>query len=309
MKTVDLRGVTVATVLPFDEAGAIDWRSYERLLEYCALPDSIQAVFVNGHAGEATSLSPEERDAVIRRTRSFIGKAKPLLAGVVPLGVEDAIQQARAAEEGGADCIVIFPPPALGGGAAAKPDAPVAFIDKVTAAVDIPASIFQFPLASAFGYSTDALAEIARLPKVIAVKEGSNTMLAYEENYRRLKKVAPDVAMLPSNFDWFLPQLAVGADGLLSGLASLTPAWLADLWGAADRCDLRAMREASDRLYPIVRAIYGPSPIIDMHTRIKVGLQEMGIIGCAKPRLPLVPVIQEIERMVRAIVSSSGFNR
>src|SRR3546814_11542193 len=81
MKTVDLRGVTVATVLPFDEAGAIDWRSYERLLEYCALPSSIQAVFVNGHAGETTSLSLEERDSVIRRTRSLLGKEKPLQLG------------------------------------------------------------------------------------------------------------------------------------------------------------------------------------------------------------------------------------
>src|SRR3546814_16226125 len=123
-------------------------------------------------------------------------------------------------------------------------------------------------------------------------------MLAYEENYRRLKEVAPDVAMLPSNFDWFLPQLAVGADGLLSGLASLTPAWLADLWVAADRFDLRGMRTASDRPHPIVRALYGPSPIIDMHTRIKVGHHAHAIFDCAHPRLPLVPVGRAIENLV-----------
>src|SRR3546814_13584223 len=123
-------------------------------------------------------------------------------------------------------------------------------------------------------------------------------MLAYEENYRRLKEVAPDVAMLPSNFDWFLPQLAVGADGLLSGLASLTPAWLADLWVAADRCDLRGMRTASDRLHPIVRAIYGPSPIIAMHTRIKVGLNALGTLYWAQPKLTSVVVGGSEERRV-----------
>ena len=305
MKHTDLRGVTVATVLPFDASGAIDWPGYERLLDYCAVPDTVAAVFVNGHAGEATSLSDEERSLVIRRTRAVIGPSKPLLAGVVPLGLADAIAQARAAEADGADCYVVFPPAGLGGGAAATTEAPLAFFEKVTSAVDIPASVFQFPIASGFGYATKALAAIAALPRIIAIKEGSNTMLAYEENYRALKSAAPDVAVLPSNFDWFLPQLAVGADGLLSGLASLTPGLLSDLWKAADAADLTAMRSASDRLYPIVRAIYGAAPIIDMHSRIKVGLVALGIFENASPRPPLLNIRPEIRSAIRDVVTAN----
>ena len=94
-----------------------------------------------------------------------------------------------------------------------------------------------------------------------------------------MKAVRPDLAFLPSNFNWFLPQLAVGGDGILSGLASLTPHWLIDLWRAAQARDLEAMRAASDRLYPIVRTIYGAPPLIDMHTRIKVGLKKLGLIA------------------------------
>jgi len=308
MKSSDLRGVTVATVLPFDETGAIDWRGYENVLGHCAVPDSVAAVFVNGHAGEATSLSDEERSAVIRRTREVIGKDKPLLAGVIPHGVTDAIAQARAAQAAGADCYVIFPPASLGGGAAAT-EAPLAFFDAVTSAVDIPASVFQFPIASGFGYSTQALVAIASLPRVIAVKEGSNTMLAYEENYRALRGTSCDVAMLPSNYDWFLPQLAVGADGLLSGLASLTPDWLNDLWKAAEALDLAEMRRASDRLHPVVRAIYGPAPIIDMHTRIKAGLKALGVIADATPRLPLMPVKSDVEASILAAIEKSGLAR
>ncbi len=300
MKSSDLRGITVATVLPFDATGAIDWPSYARVLEHCAVPDTIAAVFVNGHAGEATSLDAAERVEVIRRTRDAIG-AKPLLAGVVPLGVADAIAQAHEAEDAGADAIVIFPPAALGGGAAST-SAPVEFVGAVTEAVSVPASIFQFPLASGLGYSTDTLVEIAKLPKVIAVKEGSNTMLAYEENFRALRREAPDVAMLPSNFDWFLPQLAVGADGLLSGLASLCPDELFALWDAAEKTDLAAMRKASDALHPLVRTVYGAAPIIDMHTRIKVGLEALGIIACAKPRLPLLEVAPAVADTVRRTV-------
>jgi 4-hydroxy-tetrahydrodipicolinate synthase len=306
IKSSDLHGVTVATVLPFDESSAIDWSSYERLLAYCAVPDTISAVFVNGHAGEATALSDEERAEVIRRTRRVVGPSKPLLAGVVPHGVDDAIAQAKAAVAAGADCVVVFPPAALGGGAAATPDAPVAFFEKIAGSIGVPVSVFQYPLASGLGYSTSALVGIAGVPGVIAVKEGSNTMLAYEENFRALRSAAPHVAMLPSNYDWFLPQLAVGGDGLLSGLASLIPDGLVELWRASEALDLAAMRQASDRLYPIVRTIYGAAPIINMHTRIKVGLKAMGVIRHAGPRLPLVPVKPDVEAEIVRTVKLAG---
>jgi 4-hydroxy-tetrahydrodipicolinate synthase len=292
MKKPDLRGVTVATVLPFHSDLTIDWDSYDRLLEYCARPDDIAAVFVNGHAGEGGSLSDEERQAVIERTRSRIG-SKPLLAGIIAHSTAEAIRLAKLAEAAGATCAVLFPPVALGGGASATPRAPVAFVRAVSAAIDIPVSIFQYPLASGLGYSSETLAEIAAIDGVIAIKEGSDTMLAYDENRRAVKNVNPDVVILPSNFNWFLPQLAVGGDGLLSGLVSLAPRLFAELWQAAVADDLKAMRAVNNRLYPIVRAIYGPAPIIDMHTRMKVGLKTLGIIAHAHPRPPLMPIAEQ----------------
>ncbi len=290
MKKPDLRGVTVATVLPFRDDLTIDWASYARLLDYCACPDGIAAVFVNGHAGEGGSLSDEERQMVIARTRAQIGN-KPLLAGIIAHSTAEAIEQARLAEVAGADCAVLFPPAPLGGGASATPRAPVAFVRAVSEAIGIPVSIFQYPVTSGFGYSRQTLAEIAALDRVIAVKEGSDTMLAYDENRRAVKQADPDVAFLPSNYNWFLPQLAVGGDGILSGLVSLVPHLFVELWQASVADDLKSMRAVNERLYPIVKSIYGPAPIVDMHTRMKVGLKTLGLIRNADPRPPLLPVL------------------
>ena len=299
-----LRGVVVATVLPFHKDGAIDWANYDNLLNYCATPRGISAVFVNGHAGEGASLTPAERADVITRTRKHVGQM-PLMAGVIAYSVEEAIEQAIQAEKAGADCAVLFPPPGLGGGATATPRAPVAYVKAVSDAVTVPVSIFQYPLASGLGFTTETLVEIARMPKVIAIKEGSDTMTAYEDNWRRVKAARPDLVFLPSNFNWFLPQLAVGGDGILSGLASLTPHWLVDLWRASEDNNLAAMRAANDRLYPIVRSIYAASPLIDMHTRIKVGLKKLGIIADATPRPPLMPVLTEVAARVESAVEEA----
>jgi 4-hydroxy-tetrahydrodipicolinate synthase len=304
MNKPDLRGVTVATVLPFHADLSIDWDGYARVLDYCACPDGVAAVFVNGHAGEGGSLTSDERHAVITRTRAHIGN-KTLLAGIIAHSTAEAISQAQQAEAASAECAVLFPPAPLGGGASADARAPVAFIRAVRDAIGIPVSIFQYPLSSGFGYSPQILAEIAAIEGVIAIKEGSDSMLAYDENCRAVKRANPDVAILPSNFHWFLAQLAVGGDGILSGLVSLAPHLFVELWQASLADDLKAMRAVNERLYPIVRAIYAPAPIIDMHTRIKVGLQALGLIGNAVPRPPLMPVLPVIRDAIATTVGEA----
>ena len=308
MRHVELADVIVATVLPFDEHGGIDWGSYRRLLDYCALPDGIGAVFVNGHAGEGAALTREERIRVIETTRDYVGPSRLLLAGIIPYCTSEAVEQARDAKAHGADVAVLFPIPSFAAGGAGT-EAPVTYVRTVVEEAGMPVSIFQYSLGSGCGYPTETLMRIAALPGVVGVKEGSDTMTAYEDNYRRLKAEAPHVAMLPSNFDWFLAQCAVGADGILSGLANLTPHFLVDLWRATQNLDLGAMRDASDRLYPIVRAIYGAPPRMDMHTRIKAGLVHLGVIDSAMPRPPLLPISEAVAARVARSVDEAGLAR
>jgi 4-hydroxy-tetrahydrodipicolinate synthase len=304
MRKPDLRGVTVATVLPFKDDLTIDWDGYARVLDYCACLDGVAAVFVNGHAGEGGSLSDEERQAVIERTRSHIG-AKPVLAGIIAHSTAEATRQAKLAESAGAVCAVLFPPAPLGGGASATSRGPIAFVRAVSEAIGIPVSIFQYPVTSGFGYSSQTLAEIAAIDGVIAIKEGSDTMLAYDENRRAVKTANPEIAILPSNYNWFLPQLAVGGDGILSGLVSLAPHLFVELWQASVADDLKAMRAVNERLHPIVRAIYGPAPVMDMHTRMKVGLKALGVIANADPRPPLMPILSELCDAISETVSTA----
>ena len=149
-RKLDLRGVTVATVLPFQADLTIDWDGYARVLDYCACPDGIAAVFVNGHAGEGGSLSDDERQAVIERTRAHVGRQaaarrhhRPFDRGGHPAG-ED--RRGRRRRLRGAVSAA-----ALGGGASATSRAPVAFVRAVSAAIDIPVSIFQYPVTSGLG--------------------------------------------------------------------------------------------------------------------------------------------------------------
>src|SRR5205823_12175374 len=113
----------------------------------------------------------------------------PILSGIIAYSVAEAVEQARQAEAAGANCAVLFPLPGLGAGATATSRAPLAYVKAVSGSIAIPVSIFQYPLASGLGFTTDTLVEMARLPQVIAIKEGSDTMVAYEDNWRKVKAV------------------------------------------------------------------------------------------------------------------------
>lgn len=304
-----LDGVTVATVLSFREDYTIDWKSYDRLLEYCATPKGINAVFVNGHAGEGATLTPAERIEVIRRTRAFIGQDKPLLAGIIAYSTADAISQARDAEENGADVAVVFPMPQFSAGASSDPRYIVDLVDHVLEATRLPISIFQQSVASGSGFTTPVLLELCKRERVIAIKEGSGDIGLYENNLRSIKSARSDVAILASNYHWLFAQMTTGADGILSGMASMIPHLLGELWDATVAGDLRRMRAVNDRIYPLVRTIYGAPPLIDMHTRMKVALEHLGIIESARPRLPLLPVTPEIGRGIIESVEAANLRQ
>lgn len=304
MTSLFLGGVTVATVLPFLPDGRIDWPSYDKLLGYCATPASTTAVFVNGHAGESSALRADERSDVIRFTRSRLRPGQKLVAGLVADHTADAEQQAREARDAGADVLTVFPLPA----SPTRTDGEVlAYVNAIATAGALPLALFQYPVGSGASYSTPLLAQLAALSTVVAVKEGSDTMSLYEDNWHAIRSASATVAVLPSNFDWFLAQLAVGGHGLLSGLASLVPQQLHDLWTASERNDLVAMRAVSDRLYPLVRAVYAlPRP--HMYARIKLALWQLGVIACPLSRtvreLPADDAIRIAAALTRTGLSS-----
>jgi 4-hydroxy-tetrahydrodipicolinate synthase len=278
-----LRRITVATILPFHDDGRIDWEGFARVLGYCTTQAGTQSVFVNGHAGESSALTPDERAEVIRFARRHIRADQCLVAGLVAPTTGEAVGQARQAQAAGADVLTVFPLEFPGLDLAARGQAQIAHVRAIGDAVPLPLAVFQYPFASPATHDTATLATLAALPRVVAVKEGSDSMTLYEDNLRAAKAANPAFLVLPSNFDWFMPQLAVGADGILSGLSSLAPDLLARLWAASEAKDLDAMRAASDALHPLVRAVYA-LPRSDMYARIKVALHDDGLIGSAFSR-------------------------
>jgi 4-hydroxy-tetrahydrodipicolinate synthase len=106
-------GVGVALVTIFDSAGAVDAAATAALAADLA-GRGMRAILAAGTTGEAGTLAPDERTALIRAIRDAVQPDVPVLAGTGAATTEDAVGLTKAAVVAGADAVLAFPPPAPG---------------------------------------------------------------------------------------------------------------------------------------------------------------------------------------------------
>lgn len=298
-------GVIPANVLPFKADLSIDEAAYRKHLSWLANTRGVTGITVNGHAAEVSSLSREERTRALAIAADEVGGKVPLIAGIYADGTQEAVELARDAKAGGAAGILVFPPTLFMWGAQVKPDMVLRHFTAISDQVDIRIVVFEYPPASGIGYSPETLAELAKLPPVVAVKDWSNDIVAFEQNLRAIRQTGRRVAMLSSFTMSLLATFVLGADGCISGMGSVAADLQAELFEAVQLRDLTRARAVNDRLEPLVRVFYAP-PFVDMHNRMKEALALLGRIPAAHVRPPLTPVGDEERARIRLALKASG---
>src|SRR5436190_1652878 len=147
-----------------------------------------------------------------------------------------------------------------------------------------------------------ALDEIA---EVIAIKDWSNDIVAFEANLRALRATGRPVALLSSFTMSLMATFLLGADGAISGMGSVTADLQAELFAACQKGDVEGARRINDRLEPLVRVFYAP-PFVDMHNRMKEALVLLGRIPAAHVRPPLTPVSAAERLAIKRALAASG---
>ena len=293
-------GIMPANILPFTGDLAIDEPAYRAHLRWLADTPGVTGIVANGHAAEVASLSREERKRTLAVALDEVAGACPIVAGVYSDGTAEAVELAKDARAAGAAGILLFPPTLFMWGAQAKPDMVIRHYSEV-AAVGIPIIAFEYPPASGIGYLPETLARIAQISQVVAVKDWSNEIVAFEQNLRAVRGTGRPVAVLSSFTMSLMASFLLGADGAISGMGSVTADLQAELFATCQKGDLDGARRINDRLEPLVRVFYAP-PFVDMHNRMKEALVLLGRIPAAHVRPPLTPIpASERDAIARAL--------
>jgi 4-hydroxy-tetrahydrodipicolinate synthase len=104
------RGVGVALATLFDDAGEVDAKATAG--HAATLVDlGVRAVVVAGSTGEAPTLTPEERIALLTEVRRAVPSGIPVLAGTGAPSRRQAVALTRSAVDHGADALLVLSPP------------------------------------------------------------------------------------------------------------------------------------------------------------------------------------------------------
>lgn len=290
--------VIPAALTAFDDHQRLDVMDFRRHILALAKVPGVSAIMVNGAAGHDGALSRDERRRLLGEALAAVGGRVPIIAALRENADHPTLAPfAKDAEAEGAHAMTVMPP-------AAEADfaweAARVRCDQACSASSLPVIIYQTR------YATETLVRLAALPAVRAVKEGNGSPAVFAVNLRALHALDKPVAVWSTHSSWLLADLALGADGILSGMGSVAAELLVALAEAVADSDLVRARTIDDRIFPLARVLYRPGQ--DPHVRMKYALQKLGRQTHNAIRPPSSPLDQAERLAIDQALAASGIS-
>jgi 4-hydroxy-tetrahydrodipicolinate synthase len=307
---IDLHGIIPATAVPFRPDYSIDEVELRRFASWLAKRPGIKALMTNGHTGEVFSLTTKERAEVTRLTVDAVKDICPVVSSVVCEGIYEAVDHAGMAKEAGASALDIMPPHHwLRFGF--KPEHCIDYFTAIYKATGLPLIVHVYPAWTRASFSSELLAELARLDAVAAFKIGTREMNKYARDIQAIRAAAPGKALLTCHDEYLLASMVQGIDGALVGFASLVPDLIHELLQAVRAGDLNEAMAVQARITPLKDAVYGSGePTGEAHGRMKAAMAAVGIFSDATVRPPTHrPSSAELERINEAVKAAGLISR
>jgi 4-hydroxy-tetrahydrodipicolinate synthase len=285
-------GSLVAIVTPMHPDGAIDWPAWERLLAW-HLDAGTSGIVVGGTTGESATLTDADLLALIERARPKLSGRASLLAGAGSSSTAVSIERAQRLSAAGVDALLVVTP------AYNKPSQEGLFrhFEAVSAASSVPVVLYNVPSRTAVDLLPSTVARLAKLPRIVAVKEAVASM----ERVRELVAVVPkEFAVLSGDDATAAAAIANGARGVISVTANVVPRAMAQLAAAA----LRGDPEAALRLDEPLRALHEALFVEANPIPVKWALAQRGLIERGL-RLPLTELSEAYHARVLAALEAA----
>jgi 4-hydroxy-tetrahydrodipicolinate synthase len=276
------RGVYLITVTPFNDSGALDLASTDRMVDFC-LDSGVTGLTVLGIMGEATKLTAAESTQFVERVLARVAGRVPVVVGASAPGFAPMKELTDSVMALGAAGVMVAPPASL-----RTDDQIVAYFEMVqeTVGADVPWVLQDHPLATGVQMSAAVILRILRnAPGCVMLKHEDCPGLAKLSTIRAASERGEvhRVSILTGNGGGlFLPEeLARGADGAMTGFAY--PEMMVGVCRAHAAGDIERAHDLFDAYLPLAR--YEQQPGIGLAVR-KHLLAERGVIASAAIRKP-----------------------
>ena len=274
-------GVFIIAATPFDDAGALDLTSADRMVDFY-LNCGVTGMTILGIMGEAPKMAADESEIFARHVLKRVAGRVPVIVGVSAAGLDNMDRLAKTAMDAGAGGVMVAPQPGLGTEVKVQ-----GYMAAVCAKLgsDVPVCFQDYPQTTGVQVSVATILWLAReLPQVVMLKHEDwpgLTKLSAVRGAIEDEKI-PRLSILTGNSALFLPQeLQRGADGAMTGFAF--PEMLVQVVNRHKAGDVDGAEDLFDAYLPLVR--YEQQLGLGLAIRKEV-LHRRGVLGSPKVRAP-----------------------
>ena len=289
-KNTIFKGMATAMVTPMTATG-VDYDALGRFIDF-QLASGINALVAVGTTGESATLSPQERNEVIRFTVDRVNGRVPVIAGTGTNNTAHAITYTENACAIGADAMLVVTPYYNKATQAGL----IAHFSAIADKSDKPVMLYNVPSRTGCNMLPATVAELAKHPNIAAIKEASGNMAQIVELFARC---GDQIDVYSGEDAITIPMMAMGAKGAISVLCNVVPAQSVAMTDAFFAGKLEEAARLQCTYLDLINDLFcevSPAPA-------KAAVSAMGY-GEENIRLPLIPMSQEnrqrmFERMRR----------
>ncbi len=209
-------GSAVAVITPFDENLNIDYKAYDKILDF-HLANKTDAIVVCGTTGEAATMSEEEKYELIKYTVEKVQGKIPVIAGTGSNNTKASEDFSKKVSEikGLSGLLLVTPYYNK-----ATKEGLYQHFKTIAASTDLPIILYTVPSRTNVSIDLETVVRLAEIENIVGIKDASGD----------LDYTAKLVTVLPKNFGIYsgndnltLPMLALGIDGSISVFANIMP--------------------------------------------------------------------------------------
>jgi 4-hydroxy-tetrahydrodipicolinate synthase len=277
---------------PFDHNDRIDLAALAALCERQIAAD-VPAIVVCETAGEASTLTPAEQEAIIRTAVEVARGRTRIIAGAGSNSTSHAIEFAQCAELAGADAVLSVVPYYNKPTQAGITEHFRAIADETA----LPIILHDIPSRTIRELSDDSLARLAESGQFIGLRDATGDIA----RPMRLRPLLPSGFRLLSGDDaTALGFIANGGDGCISMVSNVAPDPCRLIFSNCRQARLRSARYVQSRLAPLTSVLAKEGPVA-----LKYALSVLGLMS-PNTRLPMVELDDVAKREVTVAIAAIG---
>ncbi len=280
------KGLGIALITPFQEDGAVDYKSLMRLVEY-QLSNGADFFCILATTGETPTLTSEEKDKIRNFVVDLVGGRVPILMGCGGNNTEAVVQELKTGDFRGIDGVLSVCPYYN------KPSQEGLYqhFKKIAEATKLPVVLYNVPGRTGVNLKAETTVRLARdCENIVAIKEASGN----------LEQVDEIIKNKPANFDVIsgddaltFPMVSCGAVGVISVIGNALPKEFSKMIRLQMRGEYDGARKIHHRFTDLFSLLF----VDGNPAGVKAMLSEMGFIENVL-RLPLVPMrVKNVQRM------------